>query len=130
MTDDERRIAGGSVFVLSEVQDHIREFGIDALNFAADKATEDLLLKLNWKPSDVCGFILSLGSHRYHGSQWCYGSGTPKVPFATDAYIMGYNRFTKSERQAAEPPWIYFKFGFCSDDQTVEIFSIRPADEL
>ena len=129
-TNAERQIVGGAVFSLIEAQQHIALVGPDGINFATDKATEDLTLKLKWRTADVCNFIGALGSHRYDGSQWCYGTGVPKIPYPCDVYIMGFNRLTRTERQTSEPPWVYLKFGYSVDYKTIEIFSVHPADEL
>lgn len=124
MSDSDRKIAGGPVFQLADVQAYIKHIDGNAFRFA-DQAASDLAVELRWKLEDLCGFIQCLGARHYRGSEWCYGSGRAKIAFPADVYIMGYNRIKRQEWQELDP-WNYFKFSFSSASSTIQVFSIHP----
>lgn len=123
--DAARKILGGAVFVLDDVKKYVDRMGNDVFNFATDKASRDMRSELEWRLDDLRGFIRCLDTRHYRGSEWCYGSGTPKIAFPADVYIMGYSR-VRSEEWPQITPWNYFKFSFSSIAGTLEIFSIHP----
>ncbi len=104
----ERKILGGAVFDLLAVQSYVRMAGVDALNLATTKAGSDLLIKLRWRLTDVCGFIGCLKKIHYRYSEWVCGSDKAKIVYPADVYIMGYNRIKVQEWPQLDP-WNYFK---------------------
>lgn len=128
ISDHERRIDGGAVFSLVDVKAHIATMRNEGLAVATNKAAYDINFNLQWQLSDVCNFIALLERRHYAGSQWCVGSSSVKKPFASDVYIMGFNRFTKQEIQQLDPK-SYFKFSFVAAMNKVAIFSLHPEDK-
>lgn len=124
----ERIIRGGSVYLLAEVQAHVRKLSTSALNFATLTASDDLRDDLRWNLSDLCGFICALDPCFYRRSIWCLPAGGRGVPFPADVYIMGYNRI-KKEQSYVQNPGNYLKFSFCIRKDTIEIFSIHTAEK-
>jgi len=121
-----RKINGGPVYVLDDVKKYVETVDNSVFNFATNKASRDLMVELGWRLDDLRGFIRCLDRRHYGGSQWCYGSGTPKIAFPADVYVMGYSR-VRGEEWPQVTPWNYFKFSFSSKEDSLEIFSIHPA---
>lgn len=126
LSDWERKISGGPVYPLADVKAYVSHLDGNAFRFT-NKADQDLMVKLRWNLSDLCGFIHCLEKHHYRGSEWCYGSEKGKIAFPADVYIMGYNRFKRQEWPQIDP-WNYFKFSFSSKSNTIQVFSIHPED--
>jgi hypothetical protein len=124
LSDIDRKISGGPVFALPEVQSYVKHLDGNAFRFA-DQASLDLTNELGWTLHDLCGFIQCLATRHYRYSEWCYGSEKAKIAFPADVYIMGYSRM-KGAEWPQQNPWNYLKISFSSVSNSVHVFSIHP----
>lgn len=123
--DKSDRHFNGPVWKLSDIQQHVKVTGRDGILIVTTKAASDMNNELRWNMNDLCGFITTLGAHRYIGSQMCFSSPASQKAHPADAYLMGYSHVTKMEWQQQIPP-TYLKFSFNTSAEKLLVFSIHP----
>lgn len=83
-SDDERKIQGGPLYPLSEVQDNVREYG--RIFLVTRDCRRDVENRLGWSTDDVGQLVLELSDRDYRNSEWCKSSISKWLP--CDAYTI------------------------------------------
>jgi len=126
LSDKERKIGDGPVFVLAEIQNFLKEAGHECLELNVTVA-QRMRNEMGWTVKDLCNFIMQLERRHFLCSEWCYASGGSNIAHAADVYKMGFNRVHNVEWQHMDPKQ-YVKFSFASRDGVLMIFSAHNDD--
>jgi hypothetical protein len=93
-------------------------------------ADHDMRWELDWTAADARGFVLALGPHCYHASEWCLPANHQGKfsPMPADAYRMGYSKVDQVEAPQREP-WVYFKFSIIEQQVGYVLYVLSAHDE-
>ncbi|MBU3649153.1 MAG: hypothetical protein FGM28_02465 [Limnohabitans sp.] len=125
LSDAQRRIAGGPVWKLDEVQRLMAAGELKSL--LTPKSGSDVYIHFSWTLREVGVLFHQLQKNHFRNSQWVSLPKNPNDVYAADSYVLPKGYLPHGSVLGNDLPSVYVKFTIRSNPQLMTFVSVHPS---